>query len=203
MTLNLKPYILPLCAAGVALLLAIFHSELNPVFAYDRSLIADGELWRLITGNWMHTNWTHFALNMGGLALIWLVYNDLANFRWQLSFLLIPMLGCTLLLLAFSPDMERYVGLSGGLHGTIVAFGIADYTKNRLLSILLVIGVSAKLIYEQLTGSSETIEQLIAANVAIDAHLWGAISGLILGLVYLLTHKTQLKTEANSSDKPS
>ncbi len=194
---SFSPFVLPLTTAIIALLLAVFHDTINPVFAYDRSLILSGELWRLLTGNFMHTNWMHFGLNMGGLGLIWLVYSDLATFRWQLSFLLLPLLGCTLLLLAFSPDMERYVGLSGGLHGTIVAFGLADFRKNRLLSILLVIGVSVKLIYEQLYGSSESIEQLIAANVAVDAHLWGAISGLILGGIFLLsTRKTSSAHQA-------
>jgi rhomboid family GlyGly-CTERM serine protease len=91
----------------------------------------------------------------------------------------------TLLLYFLSPQLHGYVGLSGALHGTIVAFGLADWPKNKWTSTALIIGVTAKLIYEQLYGSSESVKQLINANVAVDAHLWGAVSGVLVGAVYL------------------
>ncbi|WP_144393568.1 rhombosortase [Pleionea sediminis] len=194
----LRQYQIPLIIASIAILLAAFNQQLHEVLSYQRSLISDGELWRLVTGNFLHSNWPHLLLNIGGLFLIWFVYNDLGDPLWQWIFLLTPLLGCTLLLFAFSPDLEGYVGLSGGLHGTIVAFGLADFRKNKLLSVLLVIGVTMKLGYEQVYGSSESIKELIQSNVAIDAHLWGAICGFAVGIIYLFyTNQNRSEEFAN------
>ena len=78
-----------------------------------------------------------------------------------------------------------FSSITGALHGTIVAFGLADWPKNKWTSTALIIGVTAKLIYEQLYGSSESVKQLINANVAVDAHLWGEVYVVLLGAVYL------------------
>jgi membrane associated rhomboid family serine protease len=51
----------------------------------------------------------------------------------------------------------------------------------------MLIGVTIKLIHEQLVGANEQVSDLIEANVAIDAHLWGAIGGLLFVLFYRLT----------------
>lgn len=45
---------------------------------------------------------------------------------------------------------------------------------------LLLAGVAAKLVFEQLQGSSEDVASLIDANVAVDAHLYGAVCGVLL-----------------------
>jgi len=37
-------------------------------------------------------------------------------------------------------------------------------------------------IWEQIAGPSESVSQLIASNVAIDAHFIGAIGGTLLAL---------------------
>jgi membrane associated rhomboid family serine protease len=51
----------------------------------------------------------------------------------------------------------------------------------------MLIGVTIKLIHEQLVGANKQVSELIEANVAIDAHLWGAIGGLIFVLLSWLT----------------
>ncbi len=172
--------------ALICVLLAVLGDYIAEPLIYRRSLISDGEVWRLITGNLLHTNLNHLLLNLGGLFLIWFIFWDVSDQRWQSAFLIFPLLVNTVLLYWFTPSMEAYVGLSGALHGTIVAFGLADYRKNKWISVGLIIGVAIKLAYEQWTGSPEEMEVLIGAKVAIDAHLWGAISGLMIGAYYLL-----------------
>lgn len=51
----------------------------------------------------------------------------------------------------------------------------------------MLIGVTIKLVHEQIVGANEQVSKLIEANVAIDAHLWGAIGGLLFVLLYWLT----------------
>jgi rhomboid family GlyGly-CTERM serine protease len=184
----LKRYSIPLALALICLLLAVFSHQVSEMLIYRRSLITEGEWWRLLTGNLLHTNFNHLLLNLGGLFLIWFIYWDIGNWRWQLGFLLFPLIANTLLLYFLTPSMEAYVGLSGALHGTIVAFGLADGLKNRWIAIGLLLGVAIKLGFEQWQGSPKEMEALIGATVAIDAHLWGAISGLLMGLAYLMTH---------------
>ena len=186
MTTLLWRYLIPLSTALLCLIPAIFSSELSAILSYQRSHITEGELWRLVSANALHTNWNHWALNMGGLFLIWFIFWDVCNKKWQAAFLIGPTMLNTLLLYFLSPQLQGYVGLSGALHGTIVAFGLADWPKNKWTSTALIIGVTAKLTYEQLYGSSESVKQLINANVAVDAHLWGAVSGVLVGTVYLI-----------------
>ena len=51
------------------------------------------------------------------------------------------------------------------------------------LSWILFIAVWLKIIYEQIFGQSDLVASLIDANVAIDAHLYGALVGLLIFVV--------------------
>ncbi len=51
---------------------------------------------------------------------------------------------------------------------------------------LLFFGVWLKIAHEQYYGASTEVASLINANVAIDAHLWGALGGLVFSCCYLL-----------------
>jgi membrane associated rhomboid family serine protease len=59
---------------------------------------------------------------------------------------------------------------------------------------LLFSGVWLKIAYEQFYGASSEVSDLINASVAINAHLWGAVGGLVFTIVFLY-----LKQSANSS----
>jgi membrane associated rhomboid family serine protease len=54
---------------------------------------------------------------------------------------------------------------------------------------ILLGGVALKVIYEQVSGSSAQVAALIDAKVAIDSHLFGALSGLIIFTLMWLTAK--------------
>jgi len=179
-------YHIPIILSLLCIVLAVLDSTLGEQLNFERTAILNGEVWRLLSGNLLHTNWNHLWLNLGGLWLIWGIFYDIGTNRWQWSAILVPIILTTPLLLWLSPDLHSYVGLSGALHGTIIAFGIADYRKNRWVSIGLILGVAIKLGFEQIYGTSESVKALIDADVAIDAHLWGAISGIVVGIWYLL-----------------
>ena len=54
---------------------------------------------------------------------------------------------------------------------------------------LLLIGLALKVGYEQREGSSEQVANLIDANVAIDAHLFGALTGVVIFMLMFITAK--------------
>ncbi len=186
----MKPFILrysiPFIVLFACLIAALSSQWIDSSWAYDRNAVQGGELWRLLTANFLHTNWNHLALNMGGLFIIWHIYWDIGNFKWQGLFILVPAVLGAVLLYWLSPESVHYVGLSGALHGTIVAFAIADLKLNRWLGIGVLAGVAIKLAMEQIYGSSEMVMDLIGTTVAVNSHLWGVVSGVIIGIVFFV-----------------
>ena len=62
------------------------------------------------------------------------------------------------------------------------------YQTPRYLIIFFLLCLG-KVLHEQIYGASEDVAQLIAANVAIDAHLFGTITGCIIILYYFIVDK--------------
>ena len=63
----------------------------------------------------------------------------------------------------------------------IIWGAIKDVTVGLKSGYVLFIGVWVKLIAEQINGPSADIGALINSTVAVDAHLIGAIGGVLLG----------------------
>ena len=53
---------------------------------------------------------------------------------------------------------------------------------------LLFIGIWLKIAYEQFHGPSAEVSKLIASRVAVDAHLIGAIGGIVLATPLLINY---------------
>ena len=70
--------------------------------------------------------------------------------------------------------------MSGVLHGFFVWGALLDIKHHEKTGYLLLIGVVAKILHEQFYGASADVELLIGATVATDAHLYGAIGGLVV-----------------------
>lgn len=91
-------------------------------------------------------------------------------------------------LLLFS--LHIYAGTSGVLHGVFAYYALSEALGGRKSSWLLVAGVIVKIGYEQLYGPSESTVQLIAAEVATEAHMIGTIAGISMVIVlYLVTKR--------------
>ena len=86
----------------------------------------------------------------------------------------------TLLIYGFAKQLQWYVGLSGVLHGVFLIGAYFDIKQGMKTGWLLLVGVLIKVGHEQIFGASQDIADLINATVAIDAHLFGTISGLMI-----------------------
>lgn len=80
-----------------------------------------------------------------------------------------------LMIWLFAPNIVVYTGLSGLLHGLIVWGALEDIKRKLTTGYLLLIGVWAKVLWEQYAGASADVAMLIDSRVAIEAHLFGAI----------------------------
>jgi len=170
---------------GLFILSSLFQwLELVEIMRFDRVAISQGQLWLLLTGNLVHLNGSHLLLNMAGLALVAVFFSHymsaLAWFVLSLWSALLVGLG----LYYFNPEIFWYVGLSGVLHGLFVVGGWYEYRHFKASGLVLLILVVAKLIWEQWAGALPGSEAMAGGRVVVDAHLYGAISGVVfLGIM--------------------
>ncbi|PKG81711.1 rhombosortase [Colwellia sp. 75C3] len=193
MTLTLKNLplkkqhsVLVITIALLAILAYLFNDKIDSLFVYQYQLISQGELWRTFTGHFFHTNGIHLLLNLAALILLWALHGHFYNLKNYSLLFISSALICSTGLFYFSPDIHQYVGLSGVLHGIFVFGAMMDIRHKDKTGYLLFIGVWLKIAHEQFYGASEQVSTLINANVAIDAHLWGAVGGLIFSCCYLV-----------------
>ena len=161
-------------------------------FIYTRTELLS-QVWRLWTGQWVHLGAMHLLLNLLALACLPLV---LVNTRAKTLLLLILLISPVLSLCLYftQPNLQYYAGLSGVLHGLYMAFALQQLRNvhERPIALLVLLGLVAKIAYEQWRGDSQTAA-LIGYPVIIDAHLYGAILGLLLasiGLLYQFKNRT-------------
>ncbi|MCV2885378.1 rhombosortase [Aestuariibacter sp. AA17] len=177
MSFHLKYLIGPLAFLTLSILLAVLDDS-RVWLVYEQDKILEGEYWRFISANLLHTNHYHLLLNGLGLLLLWKIhYFHYSTLKYSLVWL-ISSLFTTVGIFLFSQDLHWYVGMSGTLHGIFVWGALSDITKGLKSGWLLLVGVVGKLIYEQTVGADAAIASLIDANVAVDAHLYGAIGGV-------------------------
>lgn len=186
---------LTLILAALMLALGLAHHWTESLLEFNRSAIADGQWWRLFSGQWIHYGFFHLAMNTAAFVLCgYLLLHQLPLPHYLL--LLLCSLGTVGLgLYWFNPRLEYYAGLSGALHGLLVA-GVFGVLKQRpWLGGAALILVALKLVQEQ-SASFDASHPLLAVPVAVDAHLYGALAGLAWGLVFWLGRLARSKLKA-------
>lgn len=170
---------------GSLCLLAAFAGDAGREWLrWDRAAIADGEIWRLLTGHLVHMNKSHFWLNAVGLVLVWLLVGERFSCRGWLWIIAVALAGTDLGFWFLDPQLQWYVGMSGLLHGLLVAGLIMGLQSDRRESLLIGAFVIAKLIFEQLSGSLPGSEMASGGPVIVNAHLYGSISAALAAAVY-------------------
>jgi len=181
---KLNQYPVLIIPALIALASLIFQiADLVPQLRYSRALIEQGHWWLFITGNFVHLGWGHLVLNLAGLAMVWWFFiDDLKAWEWLLA-LLISGLFVTAGLYLFDVHLIWYVGLSGLLHGLFVAGGIRLLSKEFNFALVLLVVLAGKLAYEQFFGSLPGTSEMSGGPVVVNAHLYGAIGGVVSGIL--------------------
>jgi len=196
--LKFQNFTSPLIILLIALFASFFDKQISNNFIYDYNLIQQGEYWRLITGHLLHTNTAHLLLNGAAIILLWALHGQYYSIKSYFLIFIFSALVTSFGLYNFSPELVRYVGLSGVLHGIFILGACLDIKSNDKTGYLLLLGITVKIIHEQVFGASTDVAKLIDANVAIDAHLWGAISGL-LACIIMLAIARQRSNRVNES----
>ena len=181
MPASLRPWYLPLGLSLLVTLLALGGSELATQLRFDRAALGQGQWWRLFSAHLVHLGGSHTALNVAGLALIWGLVGGAFDERQWLGIMAGLMLGISLGLWLFNPQLGWYVGLSGVLHGMLAAGALAQLRRGERQAMVLLLLVGAKLVWEQWSGPLPGSEATAGGAVIVDAHLYGGIIGLLPG----------------------
>jgi len=194
--LGLRSYQLALLIALICITLQ--YMGLSEQLSYQRSLVASGQWWRLLSGNFVHLGSSHLWMNLAGLALVVsLVWSHFSFLHW-LVIILLCSVGVGTGLWFFNPEVEGYVGFSGTLHGLIIAGTVADFRSYPRSAAILLALVVAKLIWEQVAGALPGSEATAGGMVLVDSHLYGAICGAIVAPVIMaLNHRSKLFKSRN------
>jgi rhomboid family GlyGly-CTERM serine protease len=163
----------------LAILLALdavlgLGDNVNQLLRYDRGAIAAGGWWRLLTAHIVHLDVHHLILNELGLVLVWSLFaQDYDPVEWCVI-VLSGALAISSGLWWLSPRVSWYVGASGVLH-SVMGAGVAKHLAERSWDRwILAIGLAAKIAWEQWGGPA-------APLIVVDAHLYGATCGFIVG----------------------
>lgn len=190
-TVAMAAWRLPIVAISIAAVLAIFGDTGRTWLSYDRPAIVAGELWRLLSGHFVHLGASHLALNAAALLLIWyLVGATFDRLQW-LFVTLTVIVGIDLGLWFGEPQLLWYVGLSGVLHGLLAAGIVSGLRSGRIDIWVLGVALMAKLVYEHFVGPLPGSEQSTGGTVIVAAHAYGALAGVVAGGLIIIRVRRQ------------
>ncbi len=162
-----------------------FSTNLSAVLVYDRSAIISGELWRLITGHWVHFSTSHLIYDVIVLAITgWIITSS--GYRYLTALYLLSSLFISLVLFVMLPDMAFYGGLSGIAMASTVYLSLQfmrkppPWDRVGLLIFLLCIG---KLFFDASVSrfALAAFDKDFIVPVYLS-HLTGAICGFVVYL---------------------
>ncbi len=183
----LRHWGIPLLLSAVAIVLMLLADSGAETLRYQREAILDGGVWRLLSGHLIHLGWMHLWLNLAGLWLVWFLTGDSLTVSGWWSLLLWCALFIALGLLLLNPELQWYVGLSGILHGLLLAGLLVRLSFGQRDALVVLVVLVGKLVWEQFFGPMPGSEASVGGTVVVDAHLYGAIAGaagvaLLLGV---------------------
>jgi rhomboid family GlyGly-CTERM serine protease len=143
---------------------------------YQRSALAAGQWWRLVTAHLVHLDLRHAVLNCAGLALMWALFaRDYTGRQW-LAILAGAGAAIDAGLWVWSSTVGWYVGSSGVLHGAMAAGTLAHLRRREPDGWLLAAFLVVKLLWEHWVGALPLSG--LGPEVVVDAHLYGVAGGL-------------------------
>ncbi len=171
-------------------LVYLFAPQSSLYFAYYRSSIAQLEVWRFFTTSFCHTNFNHFLMNVIGLTITPLLFLETYQKFSLWPLILFNSLVIGLAIFFIDPTIISYVGLSGVLHGLFSYGVINDISRKDKWGWILGFCLITKIAYEQYFGAAQVTIAMIGAPVLINAHLYGAIAGILFYVILLIKNKT-------------
>lgn len=164
---------------AISLAMTLAEQNLGELFRYERAAVLQGELWRLVSGHLVHAGLAHWLMNMVALGLMCLLFPTVLCGLRAVLLLFSLCLMTSLGLMLFYPQLGWFVGLSGVLHGVFAVGALRLLGTERLYGLLLLGLLVSKLGFEQMYGAVPGSRSITGVDVVVEAHLAGALSGVI------------------------
>lgn len=183
-------WLVPLSLAACSAAAALGGSALRLHLRYDRAGIAEGELWRLVTGHFAHLGIAHLVLNVIGLGIVWMLVGGAHSASGWVFIIALSLALIDLCFWFLEPGLGWYVGLSGLLHALLVAGIMSRFRIAKVESLALAVVLVGKIAFEQLVGPLPGSELSAGGPVVVNAHLYGAVAGILaVGVLHILAHR--------------
>ncbi len=147
---------------------------------FNRTLVEQGEIWRLLSGHIVHLNSSHWLLNMAGLAIVAFFFSPHASAKQWLLVILVSAFVISAGLWWWMADIYYYVGLSGVLHGLFLYGALREIRYYPVSGYVLLVVLVAKLLWEFFYGALPGSEDMAGGRVLTEAHLLGAVGGVLV-----------------------
>ena len=185
-TKSLNPLILAILILSIALVITqSFQHELM----FYREQINRDQWWRLISGNFVHSNYPHLFMNLAGLWILGLLFIDSLSLKTFILSSIILSLFVGLGLYYYNPELQRYYGVSGVLHGLfLVGATTAILQKDIFTGVSTALLIITKTIWDLINGGNDSSAELIGVAVATDAHLYGVIGAILISIFLALNY---------------
>ncbi len=149
---------------------------------FNRTLVEQGDVWLLLSGHIVHPNWSHWLLNMAGLAIVAFFFSSHASLKQWLMVIMVSAVIISAGIWWWMLDIVYYVGLSGVLHGLFLYGALREIRFYPVSGYVLTVVLFSKLLWEFFYGALPGSEDMAGGRVLTEAHLLGAVGG---GLVWL------------------
>lgn len=175
-----------LSACAVLLLPQLWGSAATNLLRYDRAAIAGGQWWRLLTAQIAHLGLHHALLNTVGLIFLWALFaREWRPLQWAVIAFTVTV-AIDVGLWFQDSSITWYVGASGTLHGLMAAGVVAYIRRHDPLGWIMAGLLVAKLAYEHIHGPLPFAGR--GVPVVVNAHLYGAVGGLVAAILSLRLH---------------
>jgi rhomboid family GlyGly-CTERM serine protease len=162
---------------AIAAAIAVAGVDAGDALRYERAALQSGQLWRLITGNFVHLGWPHLAMNAAGLFVAAWLFPALRAPRLWWTTVSMAALAVGVGLFLAKPEVSWYVGLSGVVHAVIAAGALNAWRTGQPFGAIAGALLTAKLAWEHTAGPSSQLAALIGGAIVPEAHLFGAAVG--------------------------
>jgi len=188
---TLRIYLPALLLIAVMCLLTLLGDNAENALRFDRDRITEGQIWRLLTGHFVHLSWVHTLGNSAGLLMANYVCAGRFNHLQTLWFVLFSAAITGGGLYFFAHDLFYYVGLSGILHGLLIVSMFRSQLYTPFVKGIFIIVIAAKVAWEQTPFYDDmAMADLIGGRVETRAHLFGFISAAVwLFISFLISRR--------------
>lgn len=174
----------PFCILFLAMMFEVFGDAARQALSFDRQGLESGEMWRLLSGHFVHLGWYHLMLNLLGLVALQILCPEALRARdWILRVTWLAVF-ISLALYVSAPAVENYVGFSGVLHGLFFLQLVPMARHGDRIAIACLIYLVGKIAWEQFVGAPVSDEQAIGGHVVTVAHLFGTLAALVYGCAF-------------------